>query len=62
MGKETIYQKNESNTIKDVMKIRLHMWNTKSNYKRNDSDTSPLCRTEGTTEHNRTKERVSKSQ
>ena len=34
------------------MKIRLHMWNTKCNYKRNESDTAcPLCRIEDTTEH-----------
>ena len=53
MGKETIHQKVESNTIKDVMKIRLHMGNAKCNCKRNESDTTwPLCRTEGdTTEH-----------
>ena len=43
----------ESNTIKDSMKIRLHMWNTKCNYNRNESDTiCPFCRTEkDTTEH-----------
>ena len=34
------------------MKIRLQMWNTKCNYKRNELDTtSRLCRTEDTTEH-----------
>ena len=46
-------KKCESNTIKDVMKIRLYMWNTKCNYKRNESDTTcVLCRTEeDTTEH-----------
>ena len=39
--------------MKDVLKIRLYMWNTKSNYKRNESDTTcPLCKTEeDTTEH-----------
>ena len=46
-------KKCESNIIKDVMKIRLHMWNTKCNYKRNESDTrSPLCRTEEDTTEN----------
>ena len=46
LGKETIHQKHESNTIKD-MKIRLHIWNTKCNFKRNESDkTCPLCITE----------------
>ena len=39
-------KKCESNTIKDVIKIRLHMWNTKCNYKRNESDTKRLlCKT-----------------
>ena len=53
MGKETIIKKCESSTIKDVIKIRLHMWNTKCNYKRNESHTTcPLCKTEeDTTEH-----------
>ena len=46
-------KKCESNTIKDVIKIRLHIWNTKSNNKRNESDTTcTLCNTEeNTTEH-----------
>ena len=52
MGEEQYIKKCESNTIKDIMKIRLHMWNTKWNYKRKKSDTCPLCRTEeDTTEH-----------
>ena len=47
LGKETIHQKRESNTIKDIMKIILHIWNTKCNCKRNESDkTCPLCITE----------------
>ena len=46
IGKETMYQKVRSNTIKDVIKIRLHMWKAKCSYKRNESDTTcPLCRT-----------------
>ena len=48
------YIKNcESNSIKDGIKIRLPMWNTKCNYKRNELDTTcPLCKTdEDTTEH-----------
>ena len=51
--RKNIYHKSESNTIKDVMKTRLHMRNTKCNYKRNESDTTcPLCRTEeDSTEH-----------
>ena len=46
-------RKCERNTINDVTKIRLHMWNTKYNYQRNDLDaTCPPCRTEeDTTEH-----------
>ena len=42
-------KKCESNTIK----IRLHMWNTKCNHKRNESGTAcPLCKTEeGNAEH-----------
>ena len=47
MGKKT-HQKCESNTIKDVIKIRLHMWNMKCNKR---SDTSPLCKIKDTTEH-----------
>ena len=40
-------KKCESNFIKDVMKIRLHVSNTKWNYIRNESDTTyPLCRKE----------------
>ena len=46
-------KKCESKTIKDVIKIRLHMCNTKCNYERNESDTTyPLCKTEeDTTDH-----------
>ena len=46
-------RKCEINAIKDVMRNRLHMWNTKCNYKKNVSDTTcPLCRTEeDITEH-----------
>ena len=46
-GKGNNISKCESDTIKDVIKIRLHMWNTKCNYKRIRSDTTcPLCKTE----------------
>ena len=45
-------KKCKSNTIKGVIKIRLHTQNTKYNYKRNESDTTcPLCKTEDITEH-----------
>ena len=38
-----MHKKCESNTIKDVIKIRLYKWNTKCNYKRSKSDvTCPL--------------------
>ena len=45
----------EGNTddIKDILNIRLHMWDIKSNYPKNDTDTiCPICRKEeDTTEH-----------
>ena len=43
----------DSDTIKDVIKIRLHMWQVNYNYKRNNTDTKcPLCKkSEDTTEH-----------
>ena len=52
-GRKQYIKKCESNTIKDVIKIRLHMWNTKCNDKRNESETtSLLCKAEeDTTEH-----------
>ena len=50
MGRETIYISKSVKLItyiEDVTKIRLYMWNTKCNYKRNESDT----RFPHTTEH-----------
>ena len=46
-------QECDSNTIKDVIKIRLHMWQVDCNYKRDNTDTKcPLCQqSEDTTEH-----------
>ena len=48
-------EKCENDALKDVMKIRLHMWNTKCNCKKkkkNESNiTCHLCRTEDTTQH-----------
>ena len=39
--------------IKDILKIRLHMWDVKKNYRKNDTDTiCPICRKEeNTMEH-----------
>ena len=46
-------QECDSETIKDVIKIRLHMWQVSYNYKRDNTDTKcPLCKkSEDTTEH-----------
>ena len=39
--------------IKDILKIRLHMWEVRKNYPKNNTDTiCPICRKEeDTTEH-----------
>ena len=52
MGEKEI-QECDSDTIKDVIKIRLHMWQVNCNYKRDNTDTKcPLCqKSEDTTEH-----------
>ena len=46
-------QEYDSDTIKDVIKIRLYMWQVNSNYKRDNTDTKcQLCKkSEDTTEH-----------
>ena len=46
-------QECDSDTIKDVIKTRLHMWQANSNHKRDNTDTKcPLCtKSEDTTEH-----------
>ena len=46
-------QECDSNTIKDVIKIRLHMWQVKCNCKRDNTDTKcQLCqKSKDTTEH-----------
>ena len=46
-------QECDSETIRDVIKIRLHMWQVSCNYKRDNTDTKcPLCKkSEDTTEH-----------
>ena len=45
-------KKCKSNTIKDVIKIRLHMWNKKCNVKNESDTTCLLCKTEeDTPEH-----------
>ena len=48
------YIKNgNADDIKDILKIRLHMWDVKKNYPQNDTDTiCPICRKEeDITEH-----------
>ena len=47
------YLQEDSETIKDVIKIRLHMWQVSYNYKRDNTDIKhPLCKKlEDTTEH-----------
>ena len=48
------YIKNgNADDLKDILKIRLHMWDVKKNYPKNDTDTiCPICRKEeDTTEH-----------
>ena len=49
MGKKQI-QECDSDTIKNVIKIRLHMWQVNYNYKRDNTDTKcQLCKnSEGT--------------
>ena len=46
-------QKCDSDTIKDLIKIRLHMWQVNCNYERDNTDTKcPLCKkSEDTIEH-----------
>ena len=50
--KECLKESN-SGTIKDTMKIRLHMWEVKANYGRKDPDSRcPMCQSEeDTTKH-----------
>ena len=47
------FQECDSDTIKDVIKIRQHLWQVNCNYKRDNTDTKcPLCKkSEDTTEH-----------
>ena len=51
--KKKYLQQCDSDTIKDVIKITLHMWQVNCNYKRNNTDTKcPLCKkSEDTAEH-----------
>ena len=43
----------DSDLVKDIIKIRLHMWELKKNYQREEEDTKcPICnQKEDTTEH-----------
>ena len=51
MRKEKIHSKGD--IVKDIIKIRLHMWDLKKNYKKEEEQTlCPLCEVEeDTTEH-----------
>ena len=53
MGEKEILPECDNDTIKDVIKIRLHKWQVNCNYKRDNADTKcPLCKkSEDTTEH-----------
>ena len=46
-------KKGNTDDIKDILKIKLPMWDVKKNYPKNDTDTTcPICRKEeDTTEH-----------
>ena len=45
MERKKYLQECDSETIKDVIKIRLHMWQVSCNYKRDNTDTKcPLCK------------------
>ena len=50
---ELIVEDSDSDTIKDVIKKRLHMWQVNCSYKRDNTDTKcPLCKkSEDATEH-----------
>ena len=52
MGEKEI-QECDSDTIKDVIKIRLYMWQVNCNYKRDNTDTKCLLcqKSEDTAEH-----------
>ena len=53
MAEKKYLQEHGSDTIKDMIKIRLHMWQVNCNYIRDNTDTKcPLCKkSEDTTEH-----------
>ena len=53
MGKKGIHKKSTSGTIKDIVKIRLHMWGLKANYGKKGLDIRcPICQSEvDTAEH-----------
>ena len=53
VGKKKYITTCDSDLVKDVIKIRLHMWELKINYLREEEDMKcPICnQTEDTTEH-----------
>ena len=52
-GRKKYLQEYDSDTIEDVIKIRLHVWQVTCNYKKDNTDTKyPFCKkSEDTTEH-----------
>ena len=52
-GRKECIKESNSGTIKDIMKIRLHMWEVKANHGRKDLDSRcPMCQSEeDTTKH-----------
>ena len=53
MGKEIYIEQCKGDIVKDIIKIRLHMWDLKKNYKKEEEQPlCPLCEIEeDTTEH-----------
>ena len=53
MAKKEYIKNGNADDIKDILKIRLHMWDVKKNYPKNDTDTiCPICKKEeDATEH-----------
>ena len=52
-GRKEYIKESNSGTIKDIIKIRLHMWELKANYERKGLDNRcPMCQSkEDTTKH-----------
>ena len=47
MGKEKYIEQSKGDIVKDIIKIRLHMWDLEKNYKKEEEQTlCPLCKIE----------------